>query len=96
MSATLIYAVGAIALSGLMLVTLARRDPKRLRADAGGRIAPLSPMQRRALGVAVLVPAVILMVMGQWPAFLIWLGGTTMLGWALAHGFAPRTTRRPR
>jgi hypothetical protein len=28
--------------------------------------------------------------MGQWPAFLIWLGGIAAIGWAMASTLAPR------
>ena len=81
---TTLYALFAIIVSVLPLMLLAWRDPKRL----GGlrrRSEALGPAARRGLAVVVLLPGVALGVIGQWPAFLIWLGAISAAGWLLAQ-----------
>lgn len=93
MSATLLWAVLAVAATTLLLWPLALRDPKRLRAaarvNAGGSV-PHSLTHRHVLGWMSLLPGLALIVAGQWPAFLIWLGGTVAIGWGLANALSPR------
>jgi hypothetical protein len=92
MSATLCWSAVAGVASLLLLIPLARRDPKRLRAAmrSGTRgSTPLSPRHRRALAWSSAAPGLLLILAGQWPAFLIWLGAATASGWALAQLLAP-------
>jgi len=72
----------AIAVSLLPVLTLALRDPKRLRSRRSAqRTAAAS--ERRVLAVLALVPGLVLATLGQWPAFLIWLGSVSAAGWLL-------------
>lgn len=87
MSVTVLWAGCAIATSSFALALLALRDPKRLRAVArlGVEVpAPASRARRRMLASVALFPGLALMLIGHWPAFLIWLGTTAMVGWVLA------------
>lgn len=77
------WAALTLAISLLPLILIALRDPKRLRSLRDKR-APNSSGTRRALTAVVLLPGLALCVIGQWPAFLIWLGGVTALGWIFA------------
>jgi hypothetical protein len=79
----------AIVFSGVLLILLGARDPKRLRnsrhavteAAAG---SPLPPAARHLWGWLSLAPGVALGIAGEWWAFLIWLGAITAIGWAIA------------
>ncbi|MFP5305511.1 MAG: hypothetical protein ACLGI7_06760 [Gammaproteobacteria bacterium] len=79
---TAAYASIAVALSAAPLVRLALRDPKRLRSlripAAGARRGP-----RAVLAALCLMPGAVLGALGQWPAFLIWLGALAAGGWLL-------------
>ncbi|AXQ29358.1 hypothetical protein D0B54_11930 [Solimonas sp. K1W22B-7] len=79
------YALAAIAsLASLLLVLpIALRDPKRLRSLR--RPVPRAGAERRVLGWGTLLPGLGLALAGQWPAFLIWLGAVTTLGWLLVQ-----------
>lgn len=93
MSVTLTWAACAIAASALALTPIALRDPKRLRTAFKGATKAVSPMptsQRRLLAGASLLPGVVLVVCGQWPAFLIWMGVAAAIGWGLAQILAPK------
>ena len=90
---TTVCSLLAVMASLVLLAPLAMRDPKRLRAAiklGGAARAPMPDAQRKMLGWASLVPGVLLALVGEWPAFLIWLGAATATGWALAQGLAPR------
>jgi hypothetical protein len=84
----------AIAFSGALLMLLGARDPKRLRnaRHGGGKVvkSPLTPAVRHACGWLSLAPGVALGLLGEWWAFLIWLGAITAIGWtiALATGYS--------
>ena len=80
----------AMLFSGALLAVLGTRDPKRLRnlAHAGSvsgakRVLPVSI--RRACGWLTLAPGLVLLSIGQWWAFLMWLGATCALGWVTSH-----------
>lgn len=77
---TYTWAALTLAISLLPLILIALRDPKRLRSLRDKR-APSSSSTRRALTAVVVLPGLALCVIGQWPAFLIWLGSVTALGW---------------
>jgi hypothetical protein len=79
----------AIAFSSALLILLSARDPKRLRnsrhADKGSASAtPLPSAVRHICGWLSLAPGVALGLVGEWWAFLIWLGAITALGWTIA------------
>lgn len=80
----------ALTASLLPLLLLAQRDPKRLRSQAVSASAPHGRRLRQVLASAVLLPGVVLMGLGYWPAFLIWLGGVTTGGWLLVQLLAAR------
>ncbi|MDM4771034.1 hypothetical protein [Solimonas sp. SE-A11] len=86
MSATYSLAGLASLVSLLLLLPIALRDPKRLRSLR--RAAPKPGVERKLLGWGTLLPGVALVVMGQWPAFLVWLGVVTTVGWLLVNGLA--------
>ncbi|MDP9139352.1 MAG: hypothetical protein M3O62_00985 [Pseudomonadota bacterium] len=77
---TYTWAVVALGVSLLPLILIALRDPKRLRSLRDRR-APSSSSARRAMSAVTLMPGLALCVIGEWPAFLIWLGGVTAGGW---------------
>lgn len=84
-----VAALLAIAISGVLLILLGARDPKRLRnARHGARDAaassPLPAAARHACGWLSLAPGVVLAVLGQWWVFFIWLGAITAIGWTIA------------
>jgi hypothetical protein len=88
MSNTL-WALCALALSLLPLWRLARHDPKRLRSLRQPTSSP-GP-DRKRLVVLLLLPGGVLAAIGQWPAFLIWLGSLTAGGWLLVQLLAQFT-----
>lgn len=91
MSPTVIAACLALVVSLLSLLLIARRDPKRLRSLAAASLpTPMSARARRRLTLAVLLPGVMLIVLGYWPAFLIWLGGLIASGWLMVQLLAAR------
>ncbi|MDO9452271.1 MAG: hypothetical protein Q7J29_05365 [Stagnimonas sp.] len=90
MSLTAIAVTLALVASLLPLVLLARRDPKRLRSITASAVAPHASRTRQALAAVVLLPGAILIGLGYWPAFLIWLGGLAALGWLLVQLLAAR------
>ena len=94
----IVGALLAIALSGALLIALGARDPKRLRnarhvargqasaatRDAPTEAAPFSAALRRTFGWLSLAPGIVLAVLGESWAFLVWLGAITAIGWAIA------------
>ena len=90
MSLTALAVTLALIASLLPLVLLARRDPKRLRSIAANAVTPYANRTRQVLAVVVLLPGAILIGLGYWPAFLIWLGGLAALGWLLVQVLAAR------
>lgn len=86
----------ALLVSGTLIALLGRGDPKRLRNErkaGAGRVAPMAPAMRRLFGWLVPVPGVALMFLGEWWAFLVWLGAICVVGWIASHllaGVSPR------
>ena len=78
--------IGAVAMAlagtGAALALLGRTDPKRRRVL--GRPANEGPVLRRLAVAAAVIPGAVLLGTGQGAAFLIWLGGATVAGWAVA------------
>lgn len=93
MSPTLIWALSAVVVSAALLAPLALRDPKRLRSLRTTRRVAMGSTMRTALGYGSLLPGIATIAAGQWPAFLIWLGAVTAIGWSLAQGFAINSMR---
>lgn len=83
-----------IVLSLLLLLPIALRDPKRLRSI--GRPAPKPGRERTLLGWGSLLPGLALVLLAEWPAFLIWLGGVTTLAWLLVQLLARLGRPAPR
>lgn len=79
--------------SALILWLLADRDPKRLRVLRIRDRAPLTSGQRKALTVTLFLPALPLMVLGYWSAFLIWFGLVFMVGWCMALSLSALASR---
>jgi hypothetical protein len=84
-----VAALLAIAVSGVLLILLGARDPKRLRNARHATLntataSPLPAALRHACGWLSLAPGVVLAALGQWWAFLIWLGAVTAIGWVIA------------
>ncbi len=52
--------------------------------DARAASSPLPSAVRQALGWLSLAPGIALAVLGQWWAFLVWLGAITAIGWTIA------------
>lgn len=92
---TLTASLLALLPSALLLGTLSLRDPKRLRNLPNSTRAPLPSGTRRGLAALLPLPGVLLGLLGQWPALLIWLGASCSLGWALTQWLAPGGTAPP-
>lgn len=98
----MLLSIPAVIVSATIVLLIAYRDPKRLRAAASGRAArgrkplqALAPASRRLLAAALLLPGVLLALAGESAAFMIWLGAVTALGWVAAQLLAP-AARPPR
>ena len=89
MSSPVLVSVVAFLISAMFIVLLGVRDPKRLRNLRNGS-SPFSSGARRGLTALSLVPGVALACVGQWWAFLIWLGAVTAAGWITAQTLAIR------
>lgn len=89
---TALAATLSILPSLLLLLWIALRDPKRLRSRRLATV-PMTPPRRGALASLLLLPGVALIGLGQWPAFLIWLGAVLTCGWLLVQVLARSTIR---
>ncbi|SFR85370.1 hypothetical protein SAMN05192580_1252 [Sphingomonas jatrophae] len=82
----------AILVSWALIASLCAGDPKRRRAlrTTGGQ----TPATRRLIAAAACLPGLLCLAAGDPAAFLIWLGGSGLAGWATALWFnraaAPR------
>lgn len=79
MSAALIAATGTL-VSALGVLGLAASDPKRLRRH--GRVR--RRLARTAFALLTFAPGVWLVATAQGVAFLLWIGASAVLGWAIA------------
>lgn len=84
---TTVYAAIALVVSAGPLLRAALRDPKRMRSLRQRSVSDPRWL-RRLLTVACFSPGIVLALIGQWPAFLIWLGGLTAGGWLLVQCLA--------
>jgi hypothetical protein len=87
----MLVGVLAVLASSILLMILGASDPKRVRTlrrskSSGGLVLPTRV--RRALGWLTLVPGGVLGVIGEWWAFVIWLGIIPAIGWTLAQVLA--------
>ncbi|HEX7858236.1 MAG TPA: hypothetical protein VF503_31525 [Sphingobium sp.] len=81
--------IACIAFSGIVIAMLCRGDPKRRRsARAAG--AGQAVTTRRLLAVTACLPGILLALMGDAAAFLIWMGGGGVLGWFTTLWFGRR------
>jgi hypothetical protein len=86
----------SILMSAALIGMLGRRDPKRLRNQHDSREVTVTPMRagtRRLLGWLVPAPGLVLMVFGQWWAFLVWLGAMCVMGWVASQWLAIRSAQ---
>ncbi|WP_348674711.1 hypothetical protein [uncultured Abyssibacter sp.] len=88
---TWLPALLALLVSVPALTALAWRDGKRLRA-ARNRARPWTTAIRRGLTMIVLLPGLLLMLSGLWPAWLLWLTLIAAAGWLITRAFAPNAT----
>ncbi|MCG9698429.1 hypothetical protein [Shewanella sp. Isolate11] len=79
---------------GLMLVILAKSDPRRqysARKFAAKNIAKdsvqlnLSPMIRKMLAFSLLLPMIALLLMANYAGILMYAGALTVVGWLIAE-----------
>ena len=70
----------ATGLSALCIVSLCLGDPKRMRTS-GLTGTAASVRVRIAVTLAALFPGIALALMGDAPAFLVWLGACAVAGW---------------
>jgi hypothetical protein len=85
----IMWVLAAIGISALCILALCRGDPKRLRAVRSATQGH-GKARRRLLSVAALLPGLVLALVGDSPAFLVWLGGCAVIGWFLALWFSRR------
>ena len=81
MSATLLALLCSGVTGGLM-AWLGVSSPKRLQRLRAAITTPVG--LRRLVLAAALLPALPLIAFGWWSALLIWLGGSLVIGWAVA------------
>lgn len=83
----------AILCSGTIILALCNRDPKRLRTT-DGKLTAMAPRHRRLLVAVACIPGIACLLLGNTAAFLMWLGGCALLGWALAGYYGARRSER--
>lgn len=88
---TLIWSLIALAVSGAALLLLGVFNPKRRRTLGLDEAAS----HRTPLVVLAVIPGLALIVTAQAAAFLIWLGGVVVIGWAVAALLSGRRPARP-
>lgn len=84
----ILLALAALALSAVPIVLLGIGDPKRRRA-AGAKDGSASG-QRWLLVIAACLPGLACALLGDSAAFIMWLGGSALLGWSVAAYFSTR------
>ncbi|MEM7400027.1 MAG: hypothetical protein AAF354_14005 [Pseudomonadota bacterium] len=79
---TFFLTLASIALTAAGAAYLTAHDAKRRRAF---RLSEGPAPRRKALTwTALYLPGVALLILDQWAAFLMWLGGAPLIGWAIA------------
>ncbi|ATY32965.1 hypothetical protein [Sphingomonas psychrotolerans] len=89
---TIYLALGALFLSAIPVILLCVGDPKRRRA-AGERGGAAS-RPRSMFVIMACIPGFACALLGDSAAFMLWLGGTALLGWAAAASFVARSQDR--
>ena len=74
----------AVAISLAIIALLWHGDPKR-RRTIGLRDRADGSGKRRALAAIALVPGLLLAVLGDSAAFLVWFGACAIAGWLVAQ-----------
>lgn len=82
----------AVACSAIFLLLLGISDPKRQRA-AGRQGKAHAPAVRPLLVVFAALPGVLYAFTAASAAFLIWLGGCTVIGWLITMLLSTRQKR---
>lgn len=75
--------LASIGVSAAIIVLLCLGDPKRQRS-LGRRSPAMTVARRRLMAAAACMPGVVCALMGDAAAFLMWLGGCALTGWAVA------------
>lgn len=78
--------LAALLLSTIPILLLCIGDPKRLRA-ADRKGGGMTTARRRTLSALACVPGLACALVGDAAAFLMWLGGCAMIGWAATFCF---------
>jgi hypothetical protein len=73
-----------IAISLAIIFWLWHGDPKRRRI-AGLAATGHAPGKRRLLIIAALLPGIVLALLGDSAAFLVWLGSCAVAGWLITQ-----------
>lgn len=92
---TILATLAAVALSAIPILLLCFGDPKRRRSvEKKGN--GMATRQRRILAALACVPGVVCALAGDSAAFLMWVGGCALVGWAaaLVLGAVGRTDRQ--
>jgi len=76
--------IPALAVSIAIIALLWHGDPKR-RRTVGLRDRADGTAKRRALAAVALVPGLVLAVLGDSAAFLVWFGACAIAGWLVAQ-----------
>lgn len=82
----IVFPIIAVAISAILIVSLCLGDPKRrrsLRMAGTGQ----TPTTRRLFAIAACIPGLLCAFQGDAAAFLIWLGGSSAVGWLIALWF---------
>lgn len=83
--------IAAIAVTLTAVVYFAATDPKRRRVSG---LPPFTGQRRTVLALfAALVPAAVLIAVGDGAGLVVWLGATTIMGWGVA-ALPPRQSKR--
>lgn len=85
----------AIGFTTIIIAYLCLNDPKRRRAAQDKRGVGKSSL-RRMLAIALCLPGVFLICVGDVAGFLNWLGGCAIVGWLVTLSFGAFSTTEPR
>lgn len=86
-------AIAAVAFSAILIALLCRGDPKRRRTAHAAGTSQSATVRRMLVAIACL-PGLLIVLSGDAAAFLIWLGGSTAIGWLITLWFAWSSLKR--